>query len=518
MTGAWRIEDAEQSRTPAGMAVQGSWVSLHFLRSALRRRWRLVMGTTTAGLMLALAALVLVPTPSSADATVFLAHSTGTDPTTAIATDHKLLINRTVASRVVEELRLPMSVDSFLATYSASEPSTELLDIQLKAATPREAVRRLTVLCAQFLAFRNQQLAAQADYIVSTNQGRINDLRRQIQLATADYRAALARHDAKAANAALTSRSQLYAQVGTLQSTIQDTQLQSNSLATASHVVDPPAPIPPGGRRHVALVVLSGLILGGGLGIGIVCANALVSNRLRRRDEVATALGQTVSFSAGPVRGRGPWALPVSLPRARRRRQRNLELLSEGLGAAVSEDRADRTRLALIGIGDLRSAAQVLVHAAHKYHEQGERIVLVDLTNDGLLQRHASDELPVLRPEARPGTTTGQLSVISTMDDAFPKGDPRAEQWRRAGLVLVLAEIELGVGVRHLATWADRAVLLVGAGKVTAEYLRSTARLFASAGPKLEFAMVVGADRTDESVGVPRPEAHEQQRERRVRS
>ena len=90
----WRVEDAEQSRTPAGMAVQGSWVSLHFLRSALRRRLRFVLVTTTAGLLLAVAALVLAPASSSADATIFLAHDAGTDPTTAIATDHKLLIDR----------------------------------------------------------------------------------------------------------------------------------------------------------------------------------------------------------------------------------------------------------------------------------------------------------------------------------------------------------------------------------------------------------------------------------------
>jgi len=510
----WRVEDAEQSRTPAGMAVQGSWVSLHFLRSALRRRLRFVLVTTTAGLLLAVAALVLAPVSSSADATIFLAHDSDTDPATAIATDHKLLINRTVARQVVEELGLPMTTDQFLASYAATEASTQLLDIQLKAATPDEAVRRLTALCAAFLTFRNQQLAAQADYVVKTDETHIADLRRQIQLVTAEYKAALAHHDATAASVALTTRSGLYSQIGTLQSTIQDTQLQTGALATASHVVDPPAPIPPGGKRHVALMVASGLILGCGLSLGTVFTQALVSNRLRRREEVAIALGHPVPFSAGPVRGRFRRNLPTLSPRTRKRRRRNLEILAGGFFAALPEEREVRTRLALVGVGDLRAAAKVIWRTARQCQEQGERVFLVDLTSAGLLRRRSSDELPVLWPESRPGTASGRLSVISSVADALPVGDPRAEQWRRATVVLVLGEVELGVGNRHLAMWADRAVVLVGAGRVTAEYLRSTSRLFASSGPPLEFAMVVGADHTDESLGVLQGEVRKDQQRR----
>jgi capsular polysaccharide biosynthesis protein len=518
MTGPWRIEDAEPSRTPAGMAVEGSWVSIHYLRSCLRRRWRFVLMTTTAGLMLALAALTLVPASSSADATVFLAHDTGADPMTAIATDHKLLVNRTVAGQVVDQLHLPMTVDEFLATYSASEPSTELLDIQLKAGSPQEAVRRLTALCAAFLQFRNDQLATQARYIVTTDQSHIAALRKEVDLVNQEYTAALAHRDHPAASQALTDRSELLQQIGTLQSTIEDTQLQSESLATASHVVDPPAPVPAGGPKHMVLGVMSGLILGCGLGVGIVFAHALVSNRLRRREEIATALGQAVPFSAGPVHGRLPWYLPVHRPSVARRRRRNLEILSEGLAEALPEGRGARQRVALVGVGDLRAAASVIVETGLRLQVQGDRVFLVDLTNAGVLGRYQSDELAILRPEVRrAGSASGALSVVSSMSDVLPHGDPREEQWKRASLVLVLAEVDLGVGNRQLMTWADSAVLMVGAGKVTAEYLRSISRLFSSAGPRLEFAMVVGADRTDESLGVPRPEAREEL-QRRARS
>jgi capsular polysaccharide biosynthesis protein len=517
MTGPWRIEDAEPSRTPVGMAVEGSWVSIHYLRSCLRRRWRFVLSTTTAGLMLALAALTLLPASSSADATVFLAHDTGADPMTAIATDHKLLVNRTVAGQVVDQLNLPMTVDEFLVTYSASEPSTELLDIQLEAGSPQEAVRRLTALCAVFLQFRNDQLATQAQYIITTDQSHIAALRKQVDLVNQQYTAALAHRDHPAATQALTDRGELLQQIGTLQSTIEDTQLQSGSLATASHVVDPPAPVPAGGLKHKVLAVISGLILGCGLGVGIVFAHALISNRLRRREEIATALGRAVPFSAGPVHGRLPWHIPVHLPGVERRRKRNLEILSDGLAEALAEDRGARARVALVGVGDLRAAASVCVEAGLRLQVEGDRVFLVDLTNAGWLDRYQSDELPILRPEVRAGSASAALSVVASMSDVLPPGDPREEQWKRASLVLVLAEVDLGVGNRQLTTWADSAVLMVGAGKATAEYLRSISRLFASAGPPLEFAMVVGADRTDESLGVPRPEAREEP-QRRARS
>ena len=68
----------------------------------------------------------------------------------------------------------------------------------------------------------------------------------------------------------------------------------------------------------------------------------------------------------------------------------------------------------------------------------------------------------------------------------------------------MLGEIELGIGTGHLSIWADEVVLLVRAGKATAELLRSVSRMLTRSGPTLEFAMLVGADRTDESLGVPR--------------
>ena len=114
-------------------------------------------------------------------------------------------------------------------------------------------------------------------------------------------------------------------------------------MTSASQVIDPAAVIPVSQPKRLVLGVMSGLVLGGGLGLAIVFVHALLSNSLRRREDVATALGRPVRFSAGAVRGLAPWR--------EGRRHRNLEVLAtraddrhSGGSARPSGDRPSRDR------------------------------------------------------------------------------------------------------------------------------------------------------------------------------
>ena len=82
--------------------------------------------------------------------------------------------------------------------------------------------------------------------------------------------------------------------------------MQVDAVTTASHVIDAAAVVPTSQPKRVVLGVMSGLIVGGGLGIAVVFVHTLLSNTLRRREDVATALSRPVAFSAGAVRGRVP--------------------------------------------------------------------------------------------------------------------------------------------------------------------------------------------------------------------
>jgi len=499
----WRIEDPEPNPTPPGV-VPGSWVSLHYLRSTLQRRWRVVAATAAAGLMVALVALFALPTSATASATVLLAHDPAVDPATALATDQSLLETRIVAQKVIDELHLGLSPDDFLSTFTPVEISTQVLQIDLKAPTAQEAVDRLSSLSQKFLEYRNERLKTQADAIVTADQATIATLQGQVADLGKRYNTAAAAGEGQLATDLLAQQSQLSSQIATLQQTIQATTIQADSLAAASQVVDPAAAVPASGKKRIALGVMSGLILGAAVGGAVVFAQALISNSLRRREEVATALGRPVSFSAGRVRGRMPWG--------RRGRQRNLEVLATGLLSALPDGRDPNEHLALLGVGDLSSAAMVLMRAGRLLQESGEQVFLVDLTTQRWLAGTPHGDLPLYHPEERPQLSDGPLSLVASARAEVPEGNPLQEEWDRADVVLVLGEVDLGVGTGHLSTWTERVVLLVGAGKATAELLRSISRTLTRTGPQLEFAMLVGADRTDESVGIPRRVAPEEQR------
>jgi hypothetical protein len=56
--------------------------------------------------------------------------------------------------------------------------------------------------------------------------------------------------------------------------------------------------------------------------------------------------------------------------------------------------------------------------------------------------------------------------------------------------------------VANLATWASRLVLTVTAGRSSVEQLRTTATLLrTSSGISKEFVVLLGADRSDDSLG-----------------
>jgi hypothetical protein len=88
-------------------------------------------------------------------------------------------------------------------------------------------------------------------------------------------------------------------------------------------------------------------------------------------------------------------------------------------------------------------------------------------------------------------------------------GDPRRGGWDAADVVLALVQVDPGIDVENLRSWVDRVVPLVSAGRSTAELLETTAELIRTAGLSLPFAMMVGSDAFDESLGLVDPAAPE---------
>ena len=98
---SWRVDELEQEAL--GVAASNpALVTMHFLLTALRRRWRVWMGLACIGMILGLAGTLMSPPKSVGSATLLLAHETGANPEQAMSTDVSLLRTRTLAVDVID--------------------------------------------------------------------------------------------------------------------------------------------------------------------------------------------------------------------------------------------------------------------------------------------------------------------------------------------------------------------------------------------------------------------------------
>ena len=73
-----------------------------------------------------------------------------------------------------------------------------------------------------------------------------------------------------------------------------------------------------------------------------------------------------------------------------------------------------------------------------------------------------------------------------------------------ADMLLTLAELDPALGADHLSGWAARAVVVVTAGRASAGRIQAVGEMLRLAEVPLISAVLVGGDKTDESLGVTR--------------
>ncbi len=289
---------------------------------------------------------------------------------------------------------------------------------------------------------------------------------------------------------------------------------QAQLVATAAgiksaSVLDPASPNHRSRFRVVGEYVGTGLALGLAIGLGIVIIQALLSSRLRRRYDVAQALGTAVPLSIGRVRMRGASAGG----------QRQAGSRSRGVRLVVRHLRDVRARipqpaaLALVPVDDVDVAALSLVTLAQSYAQRGLKVVLADLSPGARAARLLRVSAPGLHAVQADGT---ELAVfVAAPGDVAPTGplterEPSDHEGASADLIaaydsadrlLTLASLDPAVGGDHLATWASAAVVVVTAGRSTATKIRAAADMVRLSGTHLASAILIGADKNDESLG-----------------
>lgn len=516
----WRIDELEQGPLEAGSSSP-ALVSLHFLLTALKRRWRVWVGLGCVGMLFGLTWAIVSPPPSVGTASLMLAHETSADPGLAMSTDVSLLRTRTLAVDVVDQLDLDMTPEEFQESVTGVAETTDVLVLEVTAPDDATAVERTQALSSAYLSFRAGQLRSQLEALNRGYEERLESLRAQAEELRTQYAALNADTpgDYEQASLLVNRRVQITNEIEGIQRSITDATLKTNSIIDASDVLDPAANKPqPSRLKPLLLAMASGLIGATAAGVGLVLASALLSGRLRLREEVALALDAPVMVSVGNLRPRRSWW--------RWRKDQDpstaLNLLIDALDRQVERPTLTRkiqpTRLALACVDDPEAGRLVVEGLADRLGSEGLAVFVLDLSATGDLAAalaappsgheaaRGSRRLVVHRPDRVPSLVNGPAGAPRGTSTDLQSTEARDEAWKQADVVLALVDVDPGLGFEHLYTWIDDMVVLVTGGRCSAERLRTTGQLIRSAGLRLPFALMAGADHFDESLGRPTPD------------
>jgi hypothetical protein len=313
-------------------------------------------------------------------------------------------------------------------------------------------------------------------------------------------------------------RTQTTAASTQLRQTAIDSQINDGSATNAavkgSVVLDAAVPLAHSRLKPLLLDIAVGIVVGLLLGMVIVILQALTSDRLRQRDDVARALGAPVKLSvrSGPPKGRLGRFLPS---RRRSAVDADIERVAAHLGRAVPGSSKGPAALAVVPVDDSGIPAQSLVSLALSVAGQGRQVVVADLcggapaarllgaTDPGVHVVNARDtRLVVAVPEPGDVAPLGPLNGGRGPDQRSPFAEEAAAASARADLLLTLVSLDPSLYGEHLATWATDAVAVVTAGWSSWTKIHSAGEMVRLSGVRLVSAVLTGADSTDESLGL----------------
>ncbi len=523
---AWSIDDviAEHPAAELARALTTGLATLPYIGRAIRRRARLWCAAGLIGLVLGLAAFSVHPPAHKASVSLLITDGASQNPMDAIFTEMALVQSRAVAAPVVQSLGLHESVTKFLSSYAVTQVTDRVIGITASAPAASEAVRRATAIATEFLTYQANLLQAQQQRVVTSMDEQMAALNQQIagvdvQIA-ADQPAtgtSAARHDSATQRAALgqldADRTRDLNAITGLQQAISSyevsNQLTNDQIISGSRILGPAAAAPPSKLKSRPGYGIAGLLAGLTVGLGIVVVGALVSDRLRRRDDVARALGAPVELSVGRIRS-GLLSGRRGLAAARGQDLQQIVALLRGL---VPEGPDGPPALAVVPVDDARPAALAVASLALSCAEHGMRVLVADLSGGGLAARLLGAGGRGVQPVRAGGT---QLTVVVPAElfpagplerpagamGAGPAGRDLAAAYAAADLLLTLATVDPAVGADHLGTWATDTVVTVTAGQSSATRIHAAAELIRLGGTRLVAAVLLDADKNDDSIGV----------------
>jgi capsular polysaccharide biosynthesis protein len=495
--------------------TMGRFVSLAFIRDALKRGAWLWCATALVGLIVGSALFVKFPPAYQASTAVIVNDGPNVDTSVAIQTDAALAQSRPVAAQVVQKLGLTQSVSSFLAAYSVTPLTPQMLQITVNAPTSDEAVARASAVAAAYLQFRadyaqtqQQELVTELNQQVKQAQQKLDAVNSQISQASAGDVSGLSNLETQKANA----ENNLATVEQFATTTLASQKTTTNAVIDGSEVINPAAAVKHSRLKGAVLYVAGGLVGGLAVGLGLVIVLALTTDRLRRRDDVADALGAPVRLSVGTVR-KHRW-LPQSTRRAGGSDLETSRIVAY-LRASLPPGSKRPAGLAVAAVDNAQVVARAVVALGISLASQDKQVIVADLSDGARAARLLGARHPGVHPVSRGGVhltvaipDRGEVAPIGPLEP----GKPGTENTRApkallaasasADVVLTLATLDPAFGADSLPTWATDVVAVVTAGRSSAAKIHAVGEMVRLSGTRLTSAILVGADKNDESLGL----------------
>jgi len=508
-------DSADFDNLPSATDASAGLISLGYIGSALRRSMLVWLAVTVIGLIVGAGLGTLRLHGHTATTTVLIETS---PQGTEMPTDAAIAQSAPVAAAVIAQLGIQQTPAAFLGTYTVvAGTTTTILTITATGPSDEAAVQRAAAIATQFLAFRAKYLQEQLNQTidavnqqVSQAQQHLNSIEHQIsqvstQPVSPGQQAQLVGLKKQQADATST--------LGLVKENASSSQLQAQTttdqMVRGSEVLSAAAPSKRSVKKTLVLYAGGGLFGGLVIGMAIVVIGGITTDRLRRRDDIAIAVGAPVKLSVGPLRGRR-W-LPN--PRGKSdRRNRDMDRVVEHLRNVVRTDSTRAGGLAVVAVDDAPTVARAVIELAIANSQQRRRVVLADLSAGAQAARQlgiTAHGIGTVSPKGVP-----IVVVVPEAEDVAPAGPlgnrppgfaqvarGLAEACARADLILSIVTLDPAFSSEYLRTWATDAVAVVTAGQSSATRLNAVGEMIRLAGTRLASVVVLDAERSDESLG-----------------
>jgi len=505
-------------------------VSGAVMKAAIRRSAMFCCIMAIVGLVIGAGLYEKFPAPYQASTSILLTDGPYENGLSAAGDDQAFAQTRTVAVAAMHQLGLSESVNSFLTKYLVTVESQRVLLVTFSAASWQQAMSGANAVADQLLRFRATLLMQEQQQVFAALDQQISQAKQKVKSIDAQISQALTQPASPARTSQLHNlQAELHSANASVTSLQQTVSTNAATVAPAtraaikgSRVLYSAAPLSRSHLKRILEFPLAGLLAGLALGMAIAVIRAIVSDRPRRRDDIAAALGAPVRVSTGPLRrGRRLWTAAFWRGRARRA---DIDRIAAHLGRLLPEQGGDLAALAVVAVDDPRAAALPLVSLASSCALQGHHVVVADLAASapaasllgagpgvGTLDVQGVRMVTAV-PTADDITPAGPLDRTKARDRHSPFTTAVAAACAGADILLTLVSLDPAVGGEHLLTWASDAVVVITAGDPTWTKINAVGEMIRLSGTHLASAILVAADRTDESLGAilrqpPRPDA-----------